>query len=43
MGGLGPSAEMLRMIEEICGDDDSKLQNSFQAHETCSGKSYFDV
>jgi len=31
---------MLRKIEEICADDDSKLQASFQALDNCSGKSF---
>jgi len=41
MGGLSPSADTLRMIEEISKEDDSKLQDGFQDHDTCSGKSYF--
>jgi len=32
---------MLRMIEEINAADDAKLQTSFNAYDTCSGKSNF--
>lgn len=39
LGGLTPSANMLRLIEEINGDDDDQMQNSFQAYDKCSGKS----
>jgi len=30
---------MLRLIEEISGEDESKLQNNFDAYDVCSGKS----
>jgi len=30
---------MLRLIEEIHGEEDAKMQNSFQAYDGCSGKS----
>jgi hypothetical protein len=30
---------MLRIIEEIHGEDDAMMQNSFQAYDDCSGKS----
>jgi hypothetical protein len=33
--GLTPSAEALRMIEEICDEDDAKLQTSFYAYDGC--------
>jgi hypothetical protein len=39
MGGLAPSAGILRLIEDIHGEDDVGMQNSFQAYDGCSGKS----
>jgi hypothetical protein len=37
--GLTPSAEALRMIEEICNGDDAKLQTSFYAYDGCKSNS----
>jgi hypothetical protein len=39
MGGLFPSSTLLKMIEEIAAEDDVKLQNGFQAYDSCSKKS----
>jgi hypothetical protein len=39
LGGLTPSADMLRLIEEIHGEDDVNMQNSFEAYDGCRGKS----
>jgi hypothetical protein len=36
-----PSADLLRLIEDIHGEDDVNMQNSFQAYDGCSGKSNF--
>jgi hypothetical protein len=33
--GLTPSAEALRMIEEVCDGDDAKLQTSFYSYDGC--------
>jgi hypothetical protein len=33
MGGL--SSTLLKMIEEIAAEDDAKLQNGFQAYDSC--------
>lgn len=35
-GGLTPSTDMLRLIEEIHGDDDEQMQNSFETYDSCS-------
>jgi hypothetical protein len=35
MGGLFPSSTLLKMIEEIASEDDAKLQNGFQAFDSC--------
>jgi hypothetical protein len=29
---------MLRMIEDFAAEDEQKLQNGFDAYETCNGK-----
>jgi hypothetical protein len=42
MGGLFPSSTLLRMIEEIAAEDDAKLQNGFQAYDSCGKKSMLD-
>jgi hypothetical protein len=36
-GGLAPSADLLRLIEEIHDGNDNQLQNSFQVYDSCSG------
>jgi hypothetical protein len=42
MGGLIPSSDMLRLIEEIHGDNDAQMQSSFQVYDSCSGiRKYF--
>jgi hypothetical protein len=41
-GGMPPSASILRTIEDICGEDEVKMQQSFNDYDKCSGisKSY---
>jgi hypothetical protein len=39
LGGLAPSADILRLIEDIHAEDDAGMQNSFQVYDGCSGKS----
>jgi hypothetical protein len=34
---MTPSADVLRMIEDICGEDEAKLQQSFNDYDKCSG------
>jgi len=29
---------MLRLIEDVSGEDDAKLQSSFKAQDSCGGK-----
>jgi hypothetical protein len=41
IGGLTPSADILRLIEEIHQGNDDQLQSSFQAYDGCSGISDF--
>jgi hypothetical protein len=36
-GGMPPSADLLRTIEDVCGEDEAKLQQSFTDYEKCSG------
>jgi hypothetical protein len=35
-GGMPPSAEILRTIEDICGEDEEKMQQSFTDYDKCS-------
>ena len=36
-GGMPPSASILRTIEDISGEDEAKMQQSFNDYEKCSG------
>jgi hypothetical protein len=38
-GGLAPSSDLLRTIEEVAADNETKLQSGFEAHGKCSSKS----
>jgi hypothetical protein len=35
-GGMPPSADILRTIEDICAEDETKLQQSFNDYDKCS-------
>jgi hypothetical protein len=36
-GGMPPSANILRTIENVCGEDEVKMQQSFNGFDKCSG------
>jgi hypothetical protein len=38
---MPPSAKMLRMIEDVCEEDESKLQTSFNDYDRCTGISKY--
>jgi hypothetical protein len=40
-GGMPPSADILRLIEDICGEDEAKLQQSYTDYDKCSGISKY--
>jgi hypothetical protein len=40
---MPPSAKMLRMIEDVCAEDDSKLQKGFDDYNKCTGISNLHI
>jgi hypothetical protein len=40
---MPPSAKMLRMIEDVCVEDDAKMQKSFNDYEKCTGISKYKI
>jgi hypothetical protein len=37
LGGLAPSEKVLRLIEDVCEEDDELLSTSFDHYTHCSG------